>query len=89
MFCGYGPARIGGTAALAKLHALARFADQVGDQFVRMESAAKEDGGLRVLDLTEPSSDLGPWEGVLFNGTTSGWDGSGRRIRSSDGTIRR
>ena len=42
--------------ARAKLHALARFADQFADQFVRIESVAKvDDGSLRVLDLTEGS----------------------------------
>jgi hypothetical protein len=38
--------------ARAKLQALARFAEQFGDRFVRIESVAKVDeGSLRVLDL--------------------------------------
>jgi type III restriction enzyme len=42
--------------ARAKLQALAAFADQFGDQFVRIESVARvEDGSLRVLDLTDPA----------------------------------
>jgi hypothetical protein len=39
--------------ARAKIRALAAFAEQFGDQFVRIESVAKvEDGSLRVLDLS-------------------------------------
>jgi hypothetical protein len=42
--------------ARAKLHALARFAERVGDRFVRIESIAKvDDGTLRVLDLADPA----------------------------------
>lgn len=41
--------------ARAKLRALAAFAEQFGDQFVRIESVAKvDDGSLRVLDLGDP-----------------------------------
>lgn len=41
--------------ARAKLRALAMFAAQYGDRFVRIESVAKvEDGSLRVLDLGDP-----------------------------------
>lgn len=39
--------------ARGKLRALAAFAQAHGDQFVRIESIAKADGGLRVLDLTD------------------------------------
>lgn len=40
--------------ARAKLRALAAFAEQFGDRFVRIESVAKvEDGSLRVLDLAD------------------------------------
>ncbi len=42
--------------ARGKLHALARFAENHGDKFVRIESIAKaDDGSLRVLDLTDPA----------------------------------
>ena len=42
--------------ARAKLQALAAFAEQFGDRFVRVESVAKvEDGSLRVLDLADPA----------------------------------
>lgn len=42
--------------ARAKLRALAAFAEQFGDRFVRIESVAKvEDGSLRVLDLGDPA----------------------------------
>jgi hypothetical protein len=42
--------------ARAKLQALAAFAEQFADRFVRVESVAKvEDGGLRVLDLADPA----------------------------------
>ena len=42
--------------ARAKLQALARFAGQFSDQFVRIESVAEvEDGSLRVLDLADPA----------------------------------
>ena len=41
--------------ARAKLRALAGFAEQFGDRFVRIESVAKvDDGSLRVLDLGDP-----------------------------------
>lgn len=41
--------------ARAKLQALATFAEQFSDRFVRVESVAKvEDGTLRVLDLADP-----------------------------------
>ena len=41
--------------ARAKLRALAAFAAQFGDRFVRIESGAKvDDGSLRVLDLGDP-----------------------------------
>jgi len=41
--------------ARAKIRALAAFAEQFGDRFVRIESVAKvEDGSLRVLDLADP-----------------------------------
>jgi tRNA splicing endonuclease len=41
--------------ARAKLHALADFAERLGDQFVRIESVAKAgDGLLRSLDLLDP-----------------------------------
>lgn len=41
--------------ARGKLRALAAFADRFGDDFVRVESIAKDDdGSLRVLDLTDP-----------------------------------
>ena len=41
--------------ARAKLQALAEFAEQFGDRFVRIESVAKvDDGSLRVLDLGDP-----------------------------------
>jgi type III restriction enzyme len=41
--------------ARAKLRALAAFAEQFGDRFVRVESVAKvDDGTLRVLDLGDP-----------------------------------
>ena len=39
--------------ARAKLRALAAFAEQFGDRFVRIESVAKVDDGLRVLDLSD------------------------------------
>ena len=39
--------------ARGKLRALASFAEAHGDHFVRIESIAKADGGLRVLDLTD------------------------------------
>ena len=39
--------------ARGKLRALASFAETYGDQFVRVESIAKADSGLRVLDLTD------------------------------------
>ena len=38
--------------ARGKLQALADFAERHGDRFIRIESLAKVDGGLRVLDLT-------------------------------------
>lgn len=42
--------------ARAKIRALAAFAEQFGDRFVRIESVAKvEDGSLRVLDLADPA----------------------------------
>jgi type III restriction enzyme len=42
--------------ARAKLQALAKFAERVGDHFVRIESVAKvDDGTLRVLDLANPA----------------------------------
>ena len=42
--------------ARAKLQALAAFAAQFGERFVRIESVAKvEDGSLRVLDLADPA----------------------------------
>lgn len=42
--------------ARAKVRALAGFAEQFGDRFVRIESVAKvEDGSLRVLDLADPA----------------------------------
>ena len=42
--------------ARAKLQALAAFAEQFGDRFVRIESVAKvDDGSLRVLDLADPA----------------------------------
>jgi type III restriction enzyme len=42
--------------ARAKIRALAAFAEQFGDRFVRIESVAKvEDGSLRVLDLAAPA----------------------------------
>jgi type III restriction enzyme len=42
--------------ARAKLHALAAFADQFADRFVRIESVARvEDDSLRVLDLADPA----------------------------------
>lgn len=42
--------------ARAKLRALAAFAEQFGDRFVRIESVAKvDDGSLRVLDLGDPA----------------------------------
>ena len=41
--------------ARAKLQALAGFAANHRDQFVRVESVADVDGALRVLDLTDPS----------------------------------
>jgi hypothetical protein len=40
--------------ARGKLRALASFAEAYGDQFVRIESIAKADDGLQVLDLTDP-----------------------------------
>ena len=41
--------------ARGKLRALAQFAENHGDRFVRIESIAKADNGsLRVLDLTDP-----------------------------------
>lgn len=41
--------------ARAKLRALASFAEQFGDRFVRIESVARvDDGSLRVLDLGDP-----------------------------------
>ena len=39
--------------AKAKLRALAEFADEFGDRFVRIESVAKVDGELRALDLLD------------------------------------
>jgi len=40
--------------ARAKVQALAKFAERVGDRFVRIESVAKvDDGSLRVLDLAD------------------------------------
>ena len=40
--------------ARAKLQALATFAEQSADRFIRVESVARvEDGTLRVLDLTD------------------------------------
>jgi hypothetical protein len=42
--------------ARAKIRALAAFAEQFGDRFVRVESGAQvEDGSLRVLDLGDPA----------------------------------
>ncbi len=42
--------------ARAKIRALAAFAEQFGDRFVRIESVARvEDGSLRVLDLADPA----------------------------------
>ena len=42
--------------ARAKLQALAAFAEQFGERFVRIESVAKvDDGSLRVLDLADPA----------------------------------
>jgi type III restriction enzyme len=42
--------------ARAKLRALADFAERFGDPFIRVESVAQaEDGGLRVLDLSDPA----------------------------------
>jgi len=42
--------------ARAKLQALAAFAEQFSDRFVRIESVAKvDDGSLRVLDLADPA----------------------------------
>jgi len=42
--------------ARAKIRALAAFAEQFGDRFVRVESVAQvEDGSLRVLDLADPA----------------------------------
>jgi hypothetical protein len=42
--------------ARAKIRALASFAEQFGDRFVRIESVAKvDDGSLRVLDLGDPA----------------------------------
>jgi len=42
--------------ALAKLRALAEFAERFSDRFVRIESVAKvDDGTLRVMDLTDPA----------------------------------
>jgi type III restriction enzyme len=41
--------------ARGKLRALASFAEAYGDRFVRIESIAKADSGLRVLDLTDAS----------------------------------
>ncbi len=42
--------------ARAKVRALAGFAEQFGDRFVRIESVAKvDDGSLRVLDLADPA----------------------------------
>ena len=42
--------------ARAKIRALAAFAEQFGDRFVRIESVAKVDeGSLRVLDLADPA----------------------------------
>jgi hypothetical protein len=42
--------------ARAKIRALAAFAEQFGDRFVRIESVAKvDDGSLRVLDLADPA----------------------------------
>jgi hypothetical protein len=42
--------------ARAKIRALAAFAEQFGDRFVRIESVARvEDGSLRALDLADPS----------------------------------
>ncbi|MBM4438320.1 MAG: type III restriction endonuclease subunit R, partial [Actinobacteria bacterium] len=42
--------------ARAKLRALAEFAQQHGDRFVRIDSVAEaDDGSLRVLDLTDPA----------------------------------
>ncbi len=42
--------------ARAKIRALAAFAEQFGDRFVRIESVAKvDDGSLRVLDLANPA----------------------------------
>jgi hypothetical protein len=40
--------------ARGKLRALASFAEAYGDRFVRIESIAKADDGLRVLDLADP-----------------------------------
>lgn len=39
--------------ARGKLRALASFAERFGDRFVRIESIAKADAGLRVLDLMD------------------------------------
>jgi hypothetical protein len=52
--------------ARAKLRALADFAQQFGDRFVRIESVAKvDDGSLRVLDLKEAAVRA---EAVAFEG---------------------
>ena len=54
--------------ARAKVRALAAFAEQFGDQFVRIESVAKvEDGSLRVLDLADPAVRA---EVLAFQGAT-------------------
>ena len=53
--------------ARAKLRALASFAEQFGDRFVRIESVAKvDDGSLRVLDLGDPAvrADVLAFEGA-------------------------
>ena len=43
--------------ARAKIRALAAFAEQFGDRFIRIESVARaDDGSLRVLDLADPSA---------------------------------
>lgn len=43
--------------ARAKIRALAAFAEQFGDRFIRIESVARaDDGNLRVLDLADPSA---------------------------------